>query len=131
MSLLWLLMLVPAAVSTSLGAPPDLAHVAPLLAVLALVAWAEFSRSPLALRQRTNLRMALLPGVLMLVVSASGVLISTPISPALDAMLRTMLPLLSLVLPAATLVAFLAGERDAGTWEALLASPLGRRALFE
>lgn len=131
MSLLWLTILIPAVLATALGAAPDLMHLAPLLGLLPFVAWAERTRSPLAIRLRTNLRLALIPGVLLLLITGSSVLLGAPLTPALHDVVLTLVPMLALVLPSATLLALLDGEREAGTLEPLFASPLRRRALVE
>ena len=91
MSLLWLLILIPPALAIVLGAPVELASVVPPVVVLAVVGWSSRARSPLALRTRKELRLALIPAVLMLLVTGSGALLAASLSPALDALFRTLL----------------------------------------
>jgi hypothetical protein len=135
---LWLLTLLPGNAVVVL----DLAHgvvrpavwavrFAPALLVLTLVLWAQVRSSPLALRLRHELRLALGPGLLLFVTSGAALCLDAVPDGVVHELLRTMPWVLALVVPSAMVSMPMIAERERGTLHSLLISPLGARAFAE
>jgi hypothetical protein len=138
MSWLWLLTLLPGDVVVVMDLVHGafrpgvwLARFSPALLVLALVAWSSLTNSPLAVRLRTELRLALFPALLLLVSSGSGLVLDVVPFDGLLAGLMHAVWALALVLPAAMLLTPMVREYERETLAALLVTPRGARAFGE
>ena len=136
---LWLLALVPGNALIAIDLARDVVRPAtwavrfvPALLVLAFVAWVHAAKRPLAVRLRKELRLVMLPALMLLVCSGEGLLVdAVPMTSPLTGLLRDGAWLTLLILPAATLTLPLSTEWERGTLGALVMSPGGARALGE
>lgn len=135
----WLLAFIPADVLVALDLERGvyrpttwLARFVPAALVLALVAWAELTRTAVALRIRKELSLALPFGLPLLVVSGLALLVDAlPPATLPGAMANGLVvPLSGLFAIAAVLLPFVT-ELTSETWAALRTSPQGARALVE
>lgn len=135
---LWLLLLIPGNVLVAL----DLAHAvvrpgvwlvrfAPVLLVLAVVAFAHAAASRLAIRLRKELRLALPMALLALTSSGAVLCVDALPEGGLREVLRTLPQVLALVLPVALVLMPMSAERERGTLQELLTLPGGGRAFAE
>ncbi len=108
-----------------------LARSLPALVVLALVLWAQTRTTAFTLRLRKELRLALLPGVLLGLSSGAALCLDAIGEGPIYGMVWTLPWVLGLVLPLAMLLMPLSFEREHGTLLPLLTSPLGGRAFAE
>lgn len=107
-----------------------LARFMPALAVLALVAFAQWRDTPLAVRLRKELRLVLPVGVGLLVISGAG-LLAWLFEGALAGLIHSISWTLSGVLVTTVLLTPFTLEAERGTLASLVLSPLGARALAE
>ncbi|PZR10519.1 MAG: hypothetical protein DI536_19960 [Archangium gephyra] len=107
-----------------------LGALAPVLPLLLLVVWAEIANSPRAVRLRTELRLMLPVGVVLLLATGFGMVLPS-VFPAASALVMVVSQVLSLVLPSAVILVPLTWEAERGTLPALMTSPRAGQVIGE